>query len=155
MGEKDYNDVVMEIEVFSPTTEDIVLSKDGRVFVTLKSKIASSCSELRLSSPHDQLIFQASDAAGKIVDLGAYSSGNKLTFSMKAADGYTYFTDLVMNPDSLSHIRKLPTAYNKWDLRWEESFGLTNKDYKDLIVTVESLPMTGVYKILKKYASAT
>ncbi len=140
LGEKDYNDVVMEIEVFSPNTEDIVLSKDGRVFATLKSKIASSFRELRLSSPQDQPIFQASDAVGKIVDLGAYSSGNKLTFSMKAANGYTYYTDQVMNPDSLSHVRKLPTAYNKWDLRWEESFGLTNKDYMDLIVTVEILP---------------
>ena len=40
LGEKDYNDVVMEIEIFSPATEDIVMPKDGRVFATFKSRLA-------------------------------------------------------------------------------------------------------------------
>ena len=34
LGEKDYDDVVMEIEIFNPVTEDIVMPKDGRVFIT-------------------------------------------------------------------------------------------------------------------------
>ena len=142
LGEQDYNDVVMEIEVFSPTTEDITLTKDGRVFVTLKSMIASSFTQFGLASPQELTVFRSGDAAGKTVDLGAYSSGQKLRFCLEAANGYTYYTDQVINPDSLSHVRKLPTAYNRWELRWEEAFGLKNKDYKDLIVTVESLPIS-------------
>ena len=86
LGEQDYNDVVMEIEIFSPTTEDIVLSKDGRVFVTLKSMIASSYNEFGLSSPQEQPIFRPSDPLGKTVNLGAYSSGQKLRFSHEGGE---------------------------------------------------------------------
>ncbi len=133
LGEKDYNDVVMEIEIFSPATEDIVMPKDGRVFATFKSRLAATKEEFRLSSPEDRLIFALDSPLGKAVDLGTFLAGTKLTFAFKTDKGYTYYTDQVKNPDFLSHVRKLPTGYNKWELRWEASFGLAKKNYKDLI----------------------
>jgi len=140
LGEQDYNDVVMELEVFSPYTDDLVVSKDGRVLVTLKSRQTND--EFSLSYPREQLIFKADDPLGKTVDLGLFQANDKLTFSIKTPDGHVYCTDQVQNPDSLSHVRKLPTGYNKWELRWEDSLGLKNKDYKDLIVNVEVVPVS-------------
>ena len=137
LGEKDFNDVVMEIEIFSPTTEDIVMPKEGRVFATFKSRLAATKEEFRLSAPEDRLIFTLDSPLGKPIDLGMYPAGTRLTFALKTDKGYTYYTDQVKNPDFLSHVRQLPTGYNKWELRWEESFGLSKKNYKDLIVAIE------------------
>ncbi len=150
LGEKDYNDVVMEIEIFSPSTEDLVMPKEGRVFATFKSRLAATKEEFRLSSPEDRLIFALDSPLGKAVDLGAYLAGAKLTFALKTDKGYTYYTDQVKNPDFLSHVRKLPTGYNKWELRWEESFGLAKKNYKDLIAEVEVIPIVREDVVLTK-----
>jgi len=38
-------------------------------------------------------------------------------------------------------VRKLPIGYNKWELRWEASLGLTKKSYKDLVVEIEVIPI--------------
>ncbi len=150
LGEKDYNDVVMEIEIFSPTTEDLVMAKEGRVFATFKSRLAATKEEFRLSSPEDRLIFALDSPLGKAVDLGTFLAGTKLTFALKTDKGYTYYTDQVKNPDFLSHVRKLPTGYNKWELRWEESFGLAKKNYKDLIAEIEVIPIVREDVVLAK-----
>ncbi len=141
LGERDYNDVIMEIEIFSPVTEDLVMPKDGKVFATLKSRLAATNEEFRLSFPDDRLIFPLNSPIGKAIDLGMYLAGTRLTFALKTNKGYTYYTDQVKNPDFLSHVRKLPTGYNKWELRWEESFGLAKKYYKDLITEILVAPI--------------
>ncbi len=140
LGEKDYDDVVMETEIISPITDDIVMPKDGRVFVTPKSSLALTLEEFRLNSPADRLILREDTPLGKGIDLGSFPAGTKLSFALKTDDGYTYCTDLVKNPDFLSHVRKLPIGYNRWELRWETSFGLKKKNYKDLVVEIEVMP---------------
>ncbi|MFZ2473336.1 MAG: C1 family peptidase [Methanothrix sp.] len=140
LGEKDYDDVVMETEIISPITEDIVMPKDGRVFVTPKSILAFSLKEFLQCSPKNRLILNEETPLGKGIDLGSFSVGAKLSFALKTDDGYTYYTDLAKNPDLLSHVRKLPIGYNKWELRWETSPGLKKKIYKDLVVEIEVIP---------------
>jgi len=154
LAEKDYSDVVMDLEVFSPYTDDLVMPKDGRVFATLKSRPDSSCL-FSLSSPQERKIFTSEDLPGKMVDLGTYAAGKTLCFSMQTPDGHVYFTDYIKNPDGMSHVRKLPTAYNKWELRWEESLNLKNRDYKDLIVTIEVVPTTNEDVVLPKDCKVT
>ena len=87
------------------------------------------------------MILSEATPLGKAIDLGAFPAGAKLSFALKTDDGYTYYTDQVKNPDFLSHVRKLPIGYNKWELRWEASLGLTKKSYKDLVVEIEVMPI--------------
>lgn len=140
LEEKDYDDVVMETEIISPITEDIIMPKDGRVFVTPRSILASTLEEFRQSSPVDRLILREETTLGKGIDLGVFPAGAKLSFALETDDGYIYYTDQVKNPDFLSHVRKLPIGYNKWELRWETSLGLKMKIYKDLVVEIEVMP---------------
>jgi hypothetical protein len=87
------------------------------------------------------LILSDETPLGEAIDLGAYPAGAKLSFALNTDNGYIYYTDQVKNPDFLSHVRKLPIGYNKWELRWEASLGLTKKSYKDLVVAIEVLPI--------------
>jgi hypothetical protein len=106
--------------------------------VKFKSKSTPWKNEFRLSYPEDRKIFDVEDSvAGKSFDLGTFKAGAKLTFSLKTPEGRTFYTDRVLNPDSLSHVKKLPTGYNRWELRWEDQHGLGDKDFNDLIVEVE------------------
>lgn len=156
LGEKDFNDVVMEIEIFSTWTDDLVMPKDGRVFVKFKSKSTKLMDELRLSSPQDTTIFKAEDAnLGKTFDMGLFNSGTKLTFALKTSEGRTFYTDQAQNPDALSHVKKLPIGYNKWELRWEDLFGLGEKDYNDLVVEVEVMPTRNEDVVLLKDSRVT
>ena len=59
---------------------------------------------------------------------------------MRPSDRHTYYTDSVRNPDSITHVKVLPTGSNKWELRWEDSFGLVENDYSDLVVEIEVVP---------------
>jgi hypothetical protein len=156
LGEQDYNDVVMDVEIFSSYTEDILMPKDGRVFVKFKSKSTPWRNEFRLSYPEDIKIFDAEDSVkGKSIDLGTFKAGAKLSFSLKTPEGRTFYTDRVLNPDSLSHVKKLPTGYNRWELRWEDQHGLGDKDFNDLIVEVEVIPITNEDVILAKDSRVT
>ncbi len=150
LGEKDYNDVSMEIEIFSATTEDLVVPKEGRVFATFKRRNAPSKEEFWLSSPEDRLIFTLDSPIGKAIDLGKYPEGARLTFAYKTLEGYTYYTDQIKNPDYLSHVRKLPTGYNKWELRWEKSYGMRFKNYRDLAVEIAVAPIVREDVVLDK-----
>lgn len=140
LGEKDYDDVIMETEIISPITEDIVMPKDGRVFVTPRGIQAYTLEEFRLNSPTDRFILREETPLGKGIDLGPFPTGAKLSFALKTDEGCTYYTDQIKNPDFLSHVRKLPVGYNKWELRWETSLGLKKKSYKDLVVGIEVMP---------------
>jgi hypothetical protein len=153
LGEQDYNDVVMDLEIFSASTDDLVMPKDGRVLVTFKSKVTKLQDEFRLAYPQDRLIFNADDSnKGKTFDLGTFQAGTKLSFALKTSEGHTYYTDQILNPDSLSHVRKLPTGYNKWEIRWEDSYGLGNRDYRDVIVGIEVIPTSNEDVVLAKNA---
>jgi hypothetical protein len=46
--------VVMDVEIFSSYTEDILMPKDGRVFVKFKSKSTPWRNEFRLSYEYAQ-----------------------------------------------------------------------------------------------------
>lgn len=156
LAEMDYNDVVMELEIFSPWTDDLVMPKDGRVLVTFKSKSTQLVNEFLLSSPQETTIFKAEDAnRGKTFDLGLFDSGTKLTFALKTSEGHTFYTDRAKNPDALSHVKKLPIGYNKWELRWEDIYGLKEKDYNDLIVEVVVMPTSNEDVVLLKDSRVT
>ncbi len=151
LGEQDYNDVVMDVEIFSPTTEDVLMPKDGRVFVKFKSRSTPWKNEFRLSYPEDRKIFDVEDSVmGKSFDLGTFKAGTKLSFSLKTPEGRIFYTDRVLNSDSLSHVKKLPTGYNRWELRWEDQHGLGDKDFNDLIVEVEVIPVSNEDVVLAK-----
>ena len=111
--------MIMEIEIFSPTTEDLVMPKEGRVFATFKSRLAATKEEFRLSSPDDRLIFTLDSPLGKSIDLGTYLAGTRLTFALKTDKGYTYYTDQIKNPDVIHKGQKLKIP-QKADLTKEE-----------------------------------
>ncbi len=149
--EKDYNDVVMDVEIFSTATEDISVPKDGRVFVKYKSRATKGINEFYLSYPVSKKIFDANDAnLGRSFDLGTFKAGTKLSFLLKTHEGNMFYTDLVLNPDFLSHVKKIPTGYNRWELRWEEQKGLGDKDFNDLIAEVELIPISNEDVVLAK-----
>lgn len=151
LGEQDYNDVIMDVEVFSSWTEDLVMPKEGRVYIKFKSRNTGSKNRFMLFSPENKLIFEAdSSNLGQSFDIGRFEKGAKLTFALKTEDGNTYYTDLVLNPDSKSHVKKLPIGYNKWELRWEDAVELGDKDFNDLIIEVEVLPTTNEDVVLAK-----
>jgi hypothetical protein len=125
---------------FAPS-EDIVVLTPGRVFVTFKSKDTALYDELLLYSPWELSIFSATDSnLGRTFDLGLFSAGTRLTFALKTSEGYTFYSDGSLNPDFCSHVKRFPTGYNRWEMRWEDLYGLTDKDYNDVIVEVEVVP---------------
>jgi hypothetical protein len=108
--------------------------------VRLKSRNTPLQNEFRLSSPESISIFSATANPGSTSYLGAFKAGTRLTFALETSEGYTYYTDQIQNRDFLSHVRKVPTGSNKWELRWEDVFGLRDRDYNDLVVEVEAIP---------------
>lgn len=142
LSDRDYDDLVMEVEVVKSSTDDLVMAKDGRVIVKLKSLGASlkGC-ELRLNSPMSKGIFQAdSSNVGRSVEVGTFSEGTRLVFALVTPDGYTYFTDSSMNPDSYAHVRKFPIGTDRWEMRWEDSFMLKDNDFQDVVIEIEVVP---------------
>lgn len=140
LAEQDFNDVVMEVEVTDKTSDDISMPKDGKVIATFKSKGTNNINRFMFSNTN-ALLFVAEDSnLGKTFDVGTFSAGTKLGFALEASDRHTYYTDSVLNPDSITHVKVLPTGSNKWELRWEDSFGLVENDYSDLVVEIEVVP---------------
>ena len=45
-----------------------------------------------------------------------------------------------MNEDCCTHAKVVPTGLNKWELRWEDRYGLSETDYVDLVVGIELVP---------------
>lgn len=141
LGEQDYNDATIEVEIFDMAADDIVMPKDGRVFVRLKSKRTTFQDQLLLSSPQNKKIFDTQSAnAGTTIDLGSFKAGAGLKFALKTQEGYTYYADQAINPDSCIHVKKLPTGSNKWEIRWSDRYMPVNSDYKDLVIEVEVMP---------------
>ncbi|MFB3766027.1 MAG: C1 family peptidase [Methanotrichaceae archaeon] len=138
LGEQDYNDVVMEVEILGKSTGDIVVPKDGRVFVRIKGKRTSLNDQLLLYNSINKQIFDTGTAnIGMSFDLGTFKAGAALTFALKTQEGYTYYADQLLNPDNCVHVKKLTTGYNKWELRWSDHYMPVNSDYKDVVIEVE------------------
>ena len=140
LAEKDFNDVVMEVEVTDKTSDDISMPKDGKVIATFKSKGTNNINRFMFSNTNALLFVAADSNLGKTFDVGIFSAGTKLGFALEAYDRHTYYTDSVRNPDSITHVKVLPTGSNKWELRWGCSFGLVENDYSDLVVEIEIVP---------------
>lgn len=123
---------------FPPLADDIIMPKNGKVTVKLKSKQALYDNEFRLFKPVDKLIFKATNSeVGKAFDVGPFSAGEKLIFALKTPQGVTYTTDHSLNPDACDHVTKVQTGTYKWELRWEDLYGLGDRDYNDVVVEVE------------------
>lgn len=155
LAEQDYNDVVIEVEIsdLSTATDDLIMQKDGRVFARLKSKRTTLADQLLLTSPQNKKIFDTlSSNAGTSVDLGSFKSGETLKFALKTQDGYTYYADKAINPDSCIHVKKIPTGYNKWEMRWSDRYMPVNSDYRDIVVEVEVIPSSNDDVVLSKDA---
>jgi C1A family cysteine protease len=141
LGEQDYNDVIIEVEIFDKSTGYLVVPKDGHVFVRLKSKRTSFEDKFLLCHPENRQIFDATVSnIGKNFDLGSFKAGASLAFALSTPEGYTYYMDQPSNPDSLPHVKKLLTGSNKWEFRWSDRYQPINSDYKDIVVEVEIAP---------------
>jgi hypothetical protein len=151
LGEADYNDVVMQVDIYDKSGDDLVLPLAGKVMVTFKSKNTAKTNELRTYYPKDNPIFTAtSDNLGKTFDLGAYQAGAKIGFAIRTSDGNTFYSDRALNADLNVHVRRVATGYNKWEYRWEDTLSLKDTDYDDLIVMVEVLAITDDDIVLPK-----
>ena len=140
LAEQDFNDVIMEVELTDKKNDDLALPKNGKVIARLKGRSANNqIRELRLSNP-DALVFTSQDIIGKTADVGVFSAGTKLGFSIRTFDNHVYYTDAALNEDCCTHAKVFPTGLNKWELRWEDRYGLSETDYVDLVVGIELVP---------------
>lgn len=123
---------------FPSLKDDIIMPKTGKAVVKFKSKSAEFENEFRLFRPVDKAIFLATDAnVGRSFDLGSFRAGTRLIFGLKTPEGFTYYTDHSLNADACDHVIKVQTGSYKWELRWEDVYGLGDRDYNDVVVEVE------------------
>jgi C1A family cysteine protease len=123
---------------FPSLKDDIIMPKTGKVVVKFKSRQAAFDNEFRLYRPVDKSIFMAINAnVGKTFEVGTFSAGTRLIFALKTPEGFTYYTDHSLNADACDHVIKVQTGVYKWELRWEDLYGLGDKDYNDVVVEVE------------------
>ena len=140
LGDKDYNDVVVQIEII-PTgeieTKDIIMPVEGDVSVTFESREASFENEFWLHEPKEELIFKAAKAnVGETYKIGHFRAGTRLMFALKTQDDHTYYTDSSKNSDGCDHVIK--TTLSKYAVRygWEDLWELGDKDFDDLIIKI-------------------
>ena len=118
--------------------DDIIMPKTGKVIANFKSKSAAFENEFILSYPGSKLIFKGTDSqVGKSFDVGTFNAGQRLIFAIKIPDGNTYYTLHAWNKDACDHVIKVRTGATKWELRWEDLYGLGDKDYNDDVVEIE------------------
>jgi C1A family cysteine protease len=123
---------------FPALNDDIIMPKTAKVYATFKSKSAAFENEFRLQSPASKLIFKATDSVvGKTFDVGTFNAGQKLIFALKTPDGNIYYTTHAWNKDACDHVIKVQTGAAKWELRWEDLYGLGDRDYNDDVVVIE------------------
>ena len=123
---------------FPSLNDDIIMPKTGAVFAKFKSKSAGYDNEFRLYYPGNKRIFKATDSqVGKTFEVGKFRGGQKLIFALKAPDGNTYYTTHAWNRDACDHVIKVRRGTYKWELRWEDLYGLGDHDYNDVVVEIE------------------
>jgi hypothetical protein len=141
-----YNNVIVGLQIVTSVTNDIIMPTNGRVVARFLRKGTPLDNEFRLYRPVDQSIFLATSGnLGKTFDVGQFPAGTQLTFGLRTTQNninYNYYTDISLNQDSKSHVQKLQLRPNKWQLRWEDRYNLTEKDYGDLIVEISVISAT-------------
>ena len=63
-------------------------------------------------------------------------STQNLVFALKTPGGHAYYTDNSLNRDGCDHIRKLQPGTDRWELRWEDMYGLSEQDFNDEVQDV-------------------
>jgi hypothetical protein len=82
-----------------------------------------------------------STPSGTTYDLGQYSAGTELIFSIKSDDGYTYLTGPAeRNPDKRVHAH-FTGSYGNWLIEWEDLYGGGDLDYNDIVLRVIATPV--------------
>nr|MDO8133672.1 DUF4114 domain-containing protein [Candidatus Njordarchaeum guaymaensis] len=123
---------------FPSIRDDILVNKAGKVVASFKSKAAAFDNAFRLFRPMDKLIFKATNSeVGKTFDVGTFAAGTRLIFALKTPPGFTFYTNHSLNGDACDHVTKVQTGAYKWELRWEDLYGLGDRDYNDVIVEIE------------------
>lgn len=123
---------------FPALNDDIIMPKTGKVVANFKSKSAAFENEFMLYYPANKLIFKGTDSqVGKTFDVGTFGAGQRLIFALKTPDGNIYYTLHAMNKDACDHVIKVQTGATKWEMRWEDLFGLGDRDYNDDVVEIE------------------
>ncbi len=122
---------------FPSLVDDILVPKTGKLSVTLKSKSASFDNEFWITWPVKKLLLKCTDAnVGKSVDIGPFHAGTRLVFALKTPQGYMFYTNHALNPDACDHVKKVTLGKTKWELQWEDIYGLGDKDYNDNIIVI-------------------
>ena len=123
------------------SVDDIVLSRKCLVVARFVSKNTLKTNQFWIYQPSGRKLFDATKAnLGKSFEVGEYEAGTRLIFALLTDDGYTYCTDSNLNPDARVHVVKLPLGISKCLLRWEDLYGLKDRDYNDLVVEISLVP---------------
>jgi hypothetical protein len=124
---------------FPSLNDDIIVPRAGKISVKFKSKSADFENEFWLVRPVSRQLFKCTNAnVGKSVEIGPFAAGTKLIFGLKTPQGFTYYTTHSMNADACDHVIKVQTAATRWELRWEDIYGLGDKDYNDDIFVIDA-----------------
>jgi len=119
------------------SSSELAMPKAGKVTVRFKSKVTAFDDELWLAYPEDKLIFKvSSNNLGQTYDVGTFAAGTRLVFALKTPDGQAYCTDSSLNRDGCDHARKLQLGTDRWELRWEDMYGLGERDFNDVVLDV-------------------
>lgn len=119
------------------SSSDFVMPKAGKVTVRFKGKETAFDDELWLAYPEDKLIFKASSSnLGQTYDVGTFAAGTRLIFALKTPVGKAYYTDSSLNRDGCDHVRKLQLGTDRWELRWEDMYGLCERDFNDVVLDI-------------------
>lgn len=122
---------------FPMKTDDIYLPHGGKVTVKFLSKESVYENEFWIYAPKKKLLFKATDEnVGKEFDVGTLRYPNRLTFALKTPEGFTYYTRPALNPDCCDHVIKVQLNTHNWELRWEDLYGLGDRDFNDVVVKV-------------------
>ena len=105
------------------------------------SKNTLKTNQFWIYQPNGRKLFDATNAnLRRSFEVGEYEAGTRLIFALVTDDGKTYYTDSNRNPDARVHVIKLPLSASKCLLRWEDLYGLKDRDYNDLVVEISLIP---------------
>lgn len=139
--------------------DSIFVQSSGHVFATFEGHTAGYTSDLYLESPNSTFIFTNHVAnVGDTVDLGFFSAGTELTFSIFVRNtGYWFYSGSgILNPDGLAHANVI----NNWMssgrtyVGFEDLWGGGDLDYDDNsfsftnVATMQPVPEPETYAML-------
>ena len=126
------------------SSSELAMPTTGKVTVRFKGKGTAFDDELWLAYTLEVLIFKASsNNLGQTYDAGTFEAGTRLIFALKTPAGEAYYTDISLNRDGCDHVRKLQLGTDRWELRWEDMYGLGERDFNDVVLKVGVADATG------------